>query len=273
MSPTSQTLLASLAVVLVAMSVLWLASVAKRDASIVDLFWGTGFVLVAWTSLSLNSLQPVPRRTMLLACLTTAWGLRLSLFLLWRNWGHGEDRRYQALRTHHGERFWWVSLFTVYLLQGVILWFVSLPIQAAMIGAKDEGLGWLDELGMFVWTVGLLFETVGDWQLARFKADPNNAGRVMDRGLWRFTRHPNYFGDFCVWWGLFLIAAAGGAWWTVLSPLLMSVLLLKVSGVTLLEKTITERRPEYAAYQARTNAFFPGPPCGSSEKTLIEPEK
>lgn len=263
MSALAQTLLVTLAVVLTTMFVLWLLSVAKRDASIVDPFWGTGFVLVAWTALYLNlhfPQQPLPRRTVLLAVLTTVWGLRLSAFLLWRNWGHGEDRRYQAMRTHHGGRFWWVSLFTVYLLQGVILWFVSLPIQAAMTAAKDDPLGWLDEVGILLWQIGLTFEAVGDWQLARFKADPANAGRVMDRGLWRYTRHPNYFGDFCVWWGLFLIAASGGAWWTVLSPLMMSFLLLKVSGVTLLEKTITERRPEYAAYQARTNAFFPGPP-------------
>lgn len=259
-----QIYLTTLAAVLAAMFVLWLLSLAKRDASIVDPFWGTGFVLVVCVALSLNSHQPVPRRTTLLACLTTAWGLRLSLFLLWRNWGHGEDRRYQAMRAQHGQRFWWVSLITVYLLQGIILWFVSLPIQAAMISAKDEPLGWLDEIGILVWQIGLFFETLGDWQLAEFKADPNNAGKIMDRGLWRYTRHPNYFGDFCVWWGLFLIAAAGGAWWTVLSPLLMSVLLLKVSGVTLLEKTITERRQDYAAYQTRTNAFFPGRPKRSS---------
>jgi steroid 5-alpha reductase family enzyme len=253
-----QTYLTTLAAVFAAMFVLWLLSLAKRDASVVDPFWGIGFVLVVWVAFATNRHEPP--RSLLLAVLTTIWGARLSLFLLWRNWGHGEDRRYQAMRAQHGERFWWVSLMTVYLLQGIILWFVSLPIQVVSVNALASSLSWLDVVGVAVWGTGVFFETIGDWQLARFKADPNNAGKVMDRGLWRYTRHPNYFGDFCVWWGLFQIAAAGGAWWTVLSPLLMSVLLLKVSGVTLLEKTITERRPDYAAYQARTNAFFPGRP-------------
>jgi steroid 5-alpha reductase family enzyme len=258
-SPLAQTLLTNLVVILVAMFALWLVSIVRRDASIVDMFWGAGFVLIAWVAWRLNS--PAGSRVLLLVILTTVWGLRLSLFLLWRNWGHGEDRRYAAMRAqHHGSRFWWVSLFTVFLLQGAILWFVSLPIQVAAAKNVASPLGWLDAAGIMLWSVGLFFETIGDWQLARFKADPNNAGQVMDRGLWRFTRHPNYFGDFCVWWGLYLIAAAGGASWTVGSPLLMSLLLMKVSGVTLLEKTITDRRPGYAAYKARTNAFFPGPP-------------
>jgi steroid 5-alpha reductase family enzyme len=232
----------------------------RGDASIVDPFWGTGFVAVAWFSLlSLPATQSVGR-SWLLAIVTTIWGLRLSLFLLWRNWSHGEDRRYRAMRDHHGQRFWWVSLFTVFLLQGVILWIVSMPIQATMITMNANPFGWVDLAGVLLWGVGLFFESVGDFQMARFQADPQNAGRVMDRGLWRLTRHPNYFGDFCIWWGLYLIAAAGGAGWTIFSPLLMSFLLLKVSGVTLLEKTITERRPEYAAYQARTSSFLPWPP-------------
>jgi steroid 5-alpha reductase family enzyme len=240
------------------MALVWLLSLARRDASIVDPFWGSGFAIVALTASWLNF--PPSARTTLLVALTAVWGLRLSLFLLWRNWGHGEDRRYQVMRDHHGQRFWWVSLFTVFMLQAVILWFVSLPIQVTASQDETNPLHWLDGLGVLIWTIGFTFEAVGDWQLARFKADPANAERVMDRGLWRFTRHPNYFGDFCIWWGLYLIAAAGGAWWTLLSPLAMSFLLLKVSGVTLLEKTITDRRPDYANYQARTNAFFPGSP-------------
>jgi steroid 5-alpha reductase family enzyme len=152
-----------------------------------------------------------------------------------------------------------VSLFTVFLLQAALLWFVSLPIQVSAALNSTNPLGWLDGAGIAIWGLGLLFEAVGDWQLARFKMEPDNAGRVMDRGLWRYTRHPNYFGDFCVWWGLYLIAAAGGAALTIFSPLLMTLLLLKISGVSLLERTIAERRPEYIAYMARTNAFFPGP--------------
>jgi steroid 5-alpha reductase family enzyme len=179
--------------------------------------------------------------------------------LLCRNWGHGEDRRYAAMRSSYGGRFWWVSLFTVFLLQAIILWFVSLPIQLAAALNRSTTLGIVDALGTTLWLVGIIFETVGDWQLARFKRDPGNCGMVLNRGLWRYTRHPNYFGDFCAWWGLYLIAAAGGAWMTVFSPLLMSYLLLKVSGVRLLERTIADRRPDYVAYIARTNAFFPGP--------------
>lgn len=258
MSPLSLTLLATLATIMAMMGLVWLLSLARRDASVIDPFWGSGFAIVALTASWVNF--PPSVRTTLLVALTAVWGLRLSLFLLWRNWGHEEDRRYQAMRDYHGPRFWWVSLFTVFMLQAVILWFVSIPIQVTARQEETNPLHWLDGLGVLIWTVGFAFEAVGDWQLARFKADPANAGRVMDRGLWRFTRHPNYFGDFAVWWGLYLIAAAGGAWWTLLSPVAMSFLLLKVSGVTLLEKTITDRRPEYANYQARTSAFFPGPP-------------
>jgi len=260
MTPLWLTMLATLATIMAMMGLVWLLSLARRDASIVDPFWGSGFAIVALTAYWLNF--PPSARTTLLVTLAAVWGLRLSLFLLWRNRGHGEDRRYQAMRNHHGQRFWWVSLFTVFMLQAVILWFVSLPIQVTASQDETNPLHWLDGLGVLIWTIGFAFEAVGDWQLARFKADPANAGRVMDRGLWRFTRHPNYFGDFAVWWGLYIIAAAGGAWWTLLSPLAMSFLLLKVSGVTLLEKTITDRRPDYANYQARTNAFFPGSPRG-----------
>ncbi len=252
-----QTILLTLAVIESVATCVWLLSLVKRDASIIDPIWGAGFAFVAW--LAWWQIQPVGMRAALLAVLTTIWGLRLSLFLLWRNSGHGEDRRYRAMRDYHGSRFWWVSLITVFMLQAILLWLISLPIQVAIIADQPRALYWLDGLGILFWSIGLALEAMSDWQLARFKANPANAGRVMDRGLWRFSRHPNYFGDFCIWWGLYLIAAAGGAWWTVFSPLLMSVLLLKVSGVTLLERTIADRRPEYADYKARTNAFFPGP--------------
>ena len=195
MSPLWLTLLTTLATIMATMALVWLLSLARRDASIVDPFWGSGFAIVALTASWLNF--PPSARTTLLVALTAVWGLRLSLFLLWRNWGHGEDRRYQAMRDHHGQRFWWVSLFTVFMLQAVILWFVSLPIQVTASQDETNPLHWLDGLGVLIWTIGFAFEAVGDWQLARFKADPANAGRVMDRGLWRFTRHPNYFGDFC----------------------------------------------------------------------------
>lgn len=252
----------TLAAILGLMFALWIVSLVRRDASLVDPFWSLGFVIVAWLAYWLNSTNgsSMPPRTLLLLSLITLWGLRLSAFLTWRNWGHGEDRRYGKMREHHGARFWWVSLFTIFLLQGTILWFVAWAVQVPIVSSETESLSVIDLLGVLLWSVGFIFETVGDWQLARFKADGSNAGKVLDRGLWRYTRHPNYFGDFCVWWGLYAIAMAGGAWWTIGSPLVMSVLLMKISGVSLLESTITERRPEYAKYQAQTNAFFPGPP-------------
>jgi steroid 5-alpha reductase family enzyme len=255
----SEIALPSLLLVLALMHLLWLASIAKRDASIVDPFWGTGFVILSWFAF-FRSQTELPLRVHGIVWLTTLWGLRLSLHLLLRNAGHGEDKRYRAMREFHGPRFWWVSLLTVFWLQAIILWLVSFPVLATVQAAEQIPLRWLDGIGAAVWLTGLFFEAVGDFQMARFQSRPENRGLVMDRGLWRYTRHPNYFGDFCIWWGLYLIAASGGAPWTIFSPLLMSVLLLKVSGVTLLEKTMTVRRPAYADYQRRTNAFFPGPP-------------
>lgn len=252
-----QTLLVNAAAIAAATVALWLASVACKDASIVDPAWGAGFAAVAWISWFANS--PHSPRDLLLACLATVWGMRLSLYLAWRNRGTGEDRRYAAMRARHGDRFWLRSLRSVFLLQGAILWIISLPLQALPANDAQRPLGWLDGGGVLLWTCGFVFETVGDWQLASFRAQPQSAGQVLDQGLWRYTRHPNYFGDFCIWWGLYLLAAAGGASWTAVSPLLMSFLLLKVSGVALLESDLGERRPDYAAYQARTNAFFPGP--------------
>lgn len=239
-----------------AMTLLWLASLLRRDASIVDVWWGLGFVLIAWVA---HGLGPGAARADLVLVLVALWGLRLAGYLLWRSWGAGEDRRYQAMRRAWGERFWWVSYGTVFLLQGVLMWVVSLPVQHAM--ASAEPLGVLDALGAGVFGAGLAFESVGDAQLARWKADPANAGRVMDRGLWRYTRHPNYFGDFLVWWGLWLVAAsAPGGLWTVIGPAVMSVLLMRVSGVPLLERSLARRRPGYEAYRRRTSAFFPWPP-------------
>ncbi len=240
-----------------AMALLWLVSLWRRDASIVDIWWGPGFALIAAVAFALGSGGDPARRALSLA-LVSLWGLRLGAHLLWRNWGAGEDYRYQAMRRRHGERFGLVSLGTVFGLQGFLAWIVSLPVQVVHVSAGGA-LGALDALGAALTALGLGFEAVGDWQLARFKADPGNRGEVMDRGLWRYTRHPNYFGEFCVWWGFFLIALAAGAWWSVVGPLLISVLLLKVSGVTLLEQNIGERRPAYRDYIARTNAFFPGP--------------
>jgi steroid 5-alpha reductase family enzyme len=238
-----------------AMLLLWLLSLRLRNASIVDPFWGAGYVMVAWLALA-GTAGAEPRRTLVLA-LVTVWGLRLSLHLLRRNAGHGEDPRYAAMRRGHGARFWWVSLLTVFLFQGLLMWGISLPVLAALVAPGPAGLGALDLLGVAAWGVGFAFEAVGDWQLARFKADPANRGQVMDRGLWRYTRHPNYFGDAAQWWGLGLLALSTGAWWALASPAVMTLLLLKVSGVAMLERDIGERRPGYREYVRRTSAFLP----------------
>jgi steroid 5-alpha reductase family enzyme len=256
MSPLFETISTAFVLAVGLMTAVWLLSLARKDASVIDPFWGLGFLLVAVASCLLNGCVP---RTSLLLILVALWSLRLALYLFWRNWGHGEDRRYVKMREKRGRSFWWFSFFSVFLLQAVLLWFVSLPLQVAAAHQLATPLSLLDAAGTLLWGTGFVFESVGDWQLARFKAKPTNSGRVMDRGLWRYTRHPNYFGDFCVWWGLYLICVAGGAWWTILSPTLMTILLMAVSGVSLLESTIGSRRPDYAAYQSRTNAFFPGP--------------
>ena len=241
---------------------LWLASLLLRDASIIDIFWGLGFVVVAWNSAVLAAWPSA--RSMLLVAMTTLWGVRLAGYLAWRNIGEAEDRRYRAMREYWGDRFGVVSLFTVFWLQAIVLWIVSFPLQIGT--TSTTALTALDAFGLALFCIGLLFEAVGDAQLARFKSDRQNAGKVFDRGLWSYTRHPNCFGDFLAWWGLFFVAAAGGAWWTIFSPRLMAVLLMKVSGVTRLEKSLADRKPEYQAYVQRTNAFFPWFPKSDDER-------
>jgi len=253
-------LLLATAVAVVAMMVgVWLLSLAVRDASIVDSFWGLGFVLATAVALALG--PGLFERRLLLFGLVAVWGVRLSLHITRRNWGRGEDFRYQGFRARWGDRFWWVSLFTVFLLQALLLFVVSLPLQMAGAGATPASLGVLDGIGVALWLVGFAFEAVGDAQLARFKADPANRGKVMDRGLWRFTRHPNYFGDAVLWWGIGLIALpTPWGWAALVGPALMTFLLVRVSGVAMLEKTIVERRPGYADYVRRTSSFVPLPP-------------
>lgn len=253
-----QLVLLNLALVFVSMAVLWLRSVRLRDASIVDAFWGPGFAVIATVGAALSA-GALPRR-LLLAVLVVTWGIRLGAHIWRRNRGGGEDFRYAAMRASHGESFWWVSLFSVFLLQGSLMWFIALPVQIAQGARQPEALGWLDLLGATVWACGLAFEAIGDRQLARFKADPANRGRILDTGLWRYTRHPNYFGDALLWWGLWLVSASTpGALWTLPCPLLMTLLLVRVSGVHLLEATMAQR-PGYAEYMRRTSAFLPRPP-------------
>lgn len=253
---------ANLLIVLCGMFCLWGISVVRKDASIVDPCWGLGFVLIAWATIIQSGWHDA--RDGLLVVLVTVWGVRLSGYLFWRNHSKGEDRRYAAMRSKHGENFWWVSLLTVFLLQGVLMWFISLTVQSGIVFSNDEAIGLLGWVGVALWIIGFYFESVGDYQLARFKSRPDSAGKVLNSGLWRYTRHPNYFGNFCIWWGLFLIAANASSWWTIICPALMSFLLLKVSGVSLLESDIADRRPEYAEYKRNTSAFFPLPPSSSN---------
>lgn len=233
----------------------WALATARRNAGLVDVFWGLFFAAAA---LVYAALAPqLASRALVVLALVAIWAARLSTHLALRNWGAPEDRRYAAIRARNEPGFAWKSLYLVFGLQAVLAWLVSAPLVPAIHAAAPFGL--LDAFGTALAAFGIVFEATADAQLARFTADRANAGRVMDRGLWRYTRHPNYFGECCVWWGLYALAVSAGAWWTLPAPLLMTVLLLRVSGVPLLEKDIAERRPAYRAYAARTNAFVPGP--------------
>jgi steroid 5-alpha reductase family enzyme len=251
----------SLLVILAYMVAIWLLSLVASNASIVDIFWGLGFVLLA--AVYFVATDGYIGRKILITTLVTVWGLRLSLYILWRNWGKGEDYRYRKWREEAGGKFWWTSLFQVFVLQGALLWLISAPLMAAQFSDDPDHFSALDLLGALTWGVGFFFEAVGDWQLARFKSDPANKGKVMRTGLWAYTRHPNYFGDATLWWGHYLIAAGTpGGYWTFFSPILMTVLLLRVSGVALLERSQVETKPRYRDYIESTSAFFPWFPRG-----------
>ncbi|MDZ7781060.1 MAG: DUF1295 domain-containing protein [Gemmatimonadota bacterium] len=256
--------LAGLGVVLLAMTLLWLVSLALEDVSIVDPFWAPGFLLVTVTYLVLAP-EPTPRSWLVVA-LVALWAARLGGHLLRRALHSGEDRRYAAMREAGGPRFSYVSLVTVFWLQALLLWLVSAPLFAAVTGSGP--LGPWDLTGGFLFLLGLTLEAVADRQLEAFKARPENRGRVLDEGLWRYSRHPNYFGNAVLWWGAYVIAVGAGGAWTVFAPVLMTYLLVAVSGVTLLEEGMEARRPDYAAYVRRTSSFVPFPPRdphGSSE--------
>ena len=236
----------------------WVLSLILKNASIVDIVWGLGFVVVAWVvRLSTNGNNA---RQSLLTAMTTIWGLRLASYLFWRNHGNGEDFRYRAMRRHYGPRFGLISLATVFGLQGVLMFVVSLPVQLGQVPLTPK-VGALAYVGIASWIVGLFFETIGDAQLAKFKANPASKGKVMNTGLWRYTRHPNYFGDACVWWGIALVAAETGRGAIgLIGAVAMTILLRRVSGVTLLEKSLVKRREGYTEYVATTSAFIPRPP-------------
>jgi steroid 5-alpha reductase family enzyme len=254
-----QLMLASAAAAAGLVLVVWLVSLGLRDASIIDVCWGLGFVPIGWLCWALG--DSAPGRRLALAAMATLWGVRLALHIGVRNHGRPEDFRYARLRERDGGRFWLTSLYRVYLVQAALMWVVALPLMVGSTHGADSGLGALDGVGVGVWAVGLAFEAVGDLQLTRFRADPANGRRVMDRGLWRYTRHPNYFGDVVAWWGIGLVAlGAGGAWWALAGPAVNTLILVRLTGKPLLEATIGERRPGYADYVARTSGFLPRPP-------------
>jgi len=235
----------------------WSVSLLRRDASIVDIVWGLGFVLVAWAAKFVSGASGAGN--WLLLVMVTVWGLRLAGYLAKRNLGKGEDFRYRAMRRKHGERFAIVSLYTVFGLQGALMFIVSLPVTLGQ-RETDSGAGFIALLGFIVWAIGLYFEAVGDAQLAKFKRDPRNEGQIMDRGLWALTRHPNYFGDSLVWWGLAIVGASQGAGlWAFLGALVMTVLLVRVSGAAMLDRLLAKRKPGYAEYMERTSGFIPLP--------------
>jgi steroid 5-alpha reductase family enzyme len=234
----------------------WLVSLLRDDVSHVDSLWSLFFLAIAgaWYVLS----GAAGARATLVLVLVALWSLRLSAYITWRNHGQPEDHRYQEIRRNNEPNFRFKSLYIVFGLQALLAWFIAMPLVVAM--NDPAPLRSLDAAALALWAIGLYFEAVGDAQLARFKARAANRGKVLDSGLWRYTRHPNYFGEFTLWWGYYLFAVSAGGWWTIASPLVMSFLLLRVSGVTLLEKDISERRPAYADYVRRTSAFFPLPP-------------
>lgn len=249
-------MLPALAVVGLLMLGLWLFSITLRNVSIVDLFWGPA-IAVAGATWYLLAANPGDRALLVLV-LVWFWALRLGVYLLLRNHGKPEDRRYAAMRKRNDPGFWYKSVYLVFGLQAALAWVVAAPLYGAI--SSTAPLGWIDALGVALFAFGLVWETLADWQLARFLRTRENADAVMDRGVWRYSRHPNYFGEFCLWWGFWLIAAAGGAWWTVFGPLLLSFFLLRVSGVAMLEQDIGKRRPAYRDYILRTSAFVPWPP-------------
>jgi steroid 5-alpha reductase family enzyme len=243
--------------ILVFMTAMWIVSLLLKNSSIVDIFWGPGFVLTGWVYFALTP-DGFGTRKLLIVLLTTIWGLRLGIHIGRRNVGKGEDYRYQAWRKSAGDKWWWQSFFKVFLLQGVMLWLIAWPLLIAQVHATPGAVTILDVLGILVWGMGFFFEAVGDWQLTRFKADPANKGKVMRYGLWKYTRHPNYFGDAAVWWGHFLMAVSV-PWGilTIFSPLMMTLLLMRVSGVALLEQSLTKTKPQYKDYIESTSSFFP----------------
>ena len=246
----------ALLIILVLMTILWVVSIFTKNVSIVDIFWGLGFVITC--SVYFAHSPGNEQRKLLILILTSLWGIRLSAYIGWRNAGKGEDFRYREFRKKYGEnRYWWISYFQTFLLQGVLMWLISAPLLGAQFYSAHGGPGLIDLFGSMVWLTGFVFEAGGDYQMAKFRANPSNKGKVMNKGFWHYTRHPNYFGDSTVWWGFGIICAAAGSHIPLLGSLLMTALIIKVSGVALLEKSLNSTKPGYREYIEQTSSFIP----------------
>lgn len=252
----TETYLYGLLLTWILVTVVWVISVFKTDAGIADIFWGSGFVILAGYYLVMT--RPLEVRSLLVFCLVLTWGIRLSGHIFLRTLGKGEDYRYRQFRKRYGEeRYWWVSYFQVFILQGFLMWLVSAPLLGAMVDSRDNSLNLLDLTAGLIWVTGFIFEAGGDYQLVRFKANPSNQGKILTTGFWKYTRHPNYFGDAAAWWGFGLFAIAAGSYVTPLGSVLMTLLLIKVSGVAMLERSLRKTKPGYSEYVRKTNAFIP----------------
>jgi len=248
--------LQALFIIFILVTLLWVLSVIIKNVSIVDLFWGMGFVIV--NAVYFYSSGDFSSRKILVMVLVSLWGLRLFLYLSWRNIGKGEDFRYQEFRREFGvDRYWWFSYFQTFLLQGGLIMLVSLPLLGVNSQTGYDALNWMDYLGILVFIIGFIFEAGGDFQLARFKNNTNNKGKVLNTGFWKYTRHPNYFGDSAVWWSFGIFSIAAGSYWPVIGSIIMTLLIIKVSGVALLEKSLNDTKPQYREYIQKTNSFFP----------------
>lgn len=238
-------------VIFVSANVGFFVSLVKKRNDVADIFWGIGFILVAWTTFFLADKSNVS--ALLVNILVTIWGIRLALHIGLRNRGKGEDFRYKAWREEWGKTFYWRSYLQVFILQGVFLFVISLPI--IFVNSRNTEFSVFSVLGLIIWIIGFLFEAIGDYQLLQFTKNPENKGKIIQTGLWKYTRHPNYFGEVALWWGIFCFALPFG-FWTIISPITITYLLLKVSGIPMLEKKY-ENNPEFAEYKKRTSAFFP----------------
>jgi steroid 5-alpha reductase family enzyme len=243
-------------IIVIFVTLLWIWSVFIKNVSIIDIFWGLGFVIVNMFYACMPG--DLTARKLLVLILVSIWGLRLAIYLAIRNTGKGEDFRYQEFRKNYGpKRYWWFSFFQTFLLQAVLIMIISLPLLGINTSSSSGALNGLDYLGILVWLIGFIFEAGGDYQLMRFKQNPKNKGKILDVGFWKFSRHPNYFGDSAVWWSYAIFSIASGCYWQIIGSIIMTLLILKVSGVSLLEKSLKDTKPLYRDYIKKTNSFLP----------------